>query len=83
MSMWNLDDGYSAYSNNDKNVLTNDLPVKPERTRGVGYYHRLRVVLYSLKNDEILSCPNIDLADGSFLVRNRYVLFFYNIIGIV
>lgn len=69
MSKWNLDDGYSAYSDND-NLLTNHERVNPLRMSGVGYYHRFRLMLHSLQNDEVFNCPKIDIGNGSFMVRN-------------
>ncbi|VVC43318.1 Epithelial sodium channel [Cinara cedri] len=67
ISKWNLDEGYSMYSGKD-DLVSNHYLVIPARTSGASYYHRFRMVLYSLQKDEIQSCPNTDLADGSFLI---------------
>ncbi|XP_050421985.1 pickpocket protein 28-like [Adelges cooleyi] len=47
---WNTDDGYPPDYNDD---INDDLPV---RTIGVGYYHRLRMMVHSYPHD-FLNCP--------------------------
>lgn len=60
---WNLEDGYSSYTNQP--ILTH---VIPARTSGVSYNHRLRLMLQS-SNDDFLSCADLGIEGGSFLVR--------------
>lgn len=62
---WNLDDGYSSYSND---VL---LAVNPVRTNGVTYFNSLSFVLKKLK-DEFLNCPYHNFIKGYFLVSKIY-----------
>jgi len=60
---WNLEDGYSSYINQP--VFVN---VIPARTSGVSYNHRLRLMLQS-SDDDFLSCADLGIEGGSFLVR--------------
>lgn len=64
---WNLEDGYSYYINQP--ALVN---VIPARTSGVSYNHRLRLMLES-SDDDFLSCADLGIEGGSFLVR--YMIF--------
>lgn len=61
ISKWNIDDGYSSYSDDD--ILVDSFPA---RTNGVSYYHRLKLFLFS-NDDEFVSCPNSRLT-GFFFV---------------
>jgi hypothetical protein len=61
-TLWNLDDGYSSYSDTDLLI-----DVVPSRTSGVSYYHRLRLNLHT-NTDEFLRCPQLNLRDGYFSV---------------
>lgn len=65
ISIWNLDNRYSLYSNND-NMLVD---VFPFRTGGISYYHRLRLMMHNMDN-AFLGCPNHGLK-SSFFVRNK------------
>jgi len=62
-SYWNLEDGYSFYVNQP-----NRIDMIPARTSGVTYNHRIRLMLHALE-DDFLSCANLGVSGGSFLVR--------------
>ncbi|XP_025415513.1 pickpocket protein 28-like [Sipha flava] len=73
-TLWNLDDGYSSYSDTDLLI-----DVVPSRTSGVSYYHRLRLNLHT-NTDEFLRCPQLDLRDGYFSIALSNPSEFYSTI---
>lgn len=60
-SKWNIDDGYSFYSDDD--ILIDSVPA---RTNGVSYYHRLKLFLF-LNDAEFVNCPNNSFDDFFFV----------------
>lgn len=67
-SKWNIDDGYSSYSDDD--ILVDSVP---SRTNGVSYYHRLKLFLFS-NDDEFVNCPNSRLTDFFFVSIIQWTL---------
>lgn len=65
-SNWNLEDGYLFYANQP-----NLMDMIPSRTSGVSYNHRVKLMLHSLE-DDFISCANLGIKGGSFLVS--YIL---------
>lgn len=62
-SYWNLENGYLFYENQP-----NLVDVIPFRTSGISYNHRVKLMLNALE-DNFLSCANLGVNGGSFLVR--------------
>lgn len=59
--IWNLDDGYSLYNNNS-------FLVNPKRMSGVSYYNTFRMVLYTLPEDDFITCTNRGFTKDNFMV---------------